>query len=100
MEAREAGAIWGEGTEIPVAGLLTNGAVGFGLVQWEGVEEDLAAKLARRMHGTRYGIGRESRIPIFFLAREGDEGFRRKLVRDPLARMVTLAQLMGPNELV
>jgi hypothetical protein len=47
------------------------------------------------MTETRYGIGRQARAALFFLAAEGSEELRRTVARDPLARVVDLAQLMG-----
>jgi hypothetical protein len=97
VEAREAGALWGEGAEFPVAGLLANGQVCYGLVDWEVGTEDPVHRVQSLLQRTRYGIGREARIPLFFLAQEGGETFRRMTARDPLARVVDLAQLMGPD---
>jgi len=95
VDAREAGALWGEGAEFPVAGLLANGQVCYGLVHWEVGTEDPVQQFQPLLQRTRYGIGREARIPIFFQAGEGGEAFRRMIARDPLARVVDLAQLMG-----
>jgi hypothetical protein len=95
VEAREAGALWGEGAEFPVAGLLANGRVCYGLVHWEVGTEDPFQRVQPLLQRTRYGIGREARIPIFFLGGEGGEAFRRMIARDPLARVVDLAKLMG-----
>lgn len=95
VEARESGALWGEGAEFPVAGLLTNGQVCYGLVDWEAGTEDPVHRILPLLQRTRYGIGREARIPIFFRAEEGGEAFRRMTARDPLARVVDLHRLMG-----
>jgi hypothetical protein len=93
--AREAGALWGEGPEFPVAGRLANGQVCFGLVDGSQESRDLAGEMSRRMRETRYGIGREARAPLFFLSGRENEAIRRNAARNPLARVVTLEGLMG-----
>jgi hypothetical protein len=65
------------------------------MVHWEVGTEDPVQRVQPLLQRTRYGIGREARIPIFFLGGEGGEAFRRMIARDPLARVVDLAKLMG-----
>ncbi len=95
-QAREAGALWGAEAEFPVAGRLANGQVCFGLAEWSPAGRDLARDMGERMKASRYGIGREARTPIFFLAGEGDEAVRRMVARVPYASVVDLADVMGP----
>ena len=95
VPAREVGALWGSEADFPVAGRLSNGQVCYGLVDWEMRFEELPREMNLRMAETRYGIGRQARAALFFLAGEGSEELRRTLAREPLARVVDLAQLMG-----
>jgi hypothetical protein len=93
--AREVGALWGSEADFPVAGRLSNGQVCYGLVDWEMRIEDLPREMNRRMADTRYGIGRQARAALFFVGGEESEELRRTVAREPLARVVDLARLMG-----
>jgi hypothetical protein len=95
--AREAGALWGEEADFPVAGRLANGQVCFGQVEWESRSADPAREMAERIRASRYGIGRESRTPIFFRVGGEDEAVRRMVARAPYATVVSLDGLMGTN---
>jgi hypothetical protein len=94
---REVGALWGSDADFPVAARLSNGQVCYGLVDWDMEAEDLPREMNRRMTETRYGLGRQARAALFFLSGEGSEELRRTVAREPLARIVGLAQLMGPG---
>jgi len=58
----------------------------------------LLIELERRMREVRWGIGREARAPLVFLGRSPSDELRRRVTRDPLARLLTLSDLMGSVE--
>ncbi len=97
--ARQTGALWAGDADFPVAGRLTNGQVCYGLVEWGDVG-GLAADMTHRMKEVRYGLGREARSPLFFLAGGVDEELRRLVAREPLARIIGFEQLMGTARIV
>jgi hypothetical protein len=95
--ARVVGSLWAEGVEIPVAARLANGQVCYG---WIGsiehrLDERLFLALAEAMDTVRWGMGRESRAPIFFLPGPAEEGLRRQVARNPLARILTPERLFA-----
>jgi hypothetical protein len=93
--AREVGSIWGESVDFPVAGRLASGQICFGLVDWAMTWEGIDREMVARMSVARYGIGREARTPVFFLAGEASESVRRLVARAPLASVVGIGHLMG-----
>jgi hypothetical protein len=116
--AREVGGLWAGDVEVEVAARLANGQVCYGICQGAaGLEgggpggdegsgalpppdDDVAllVELKRRMREVRWGIGREARAPLIFVHRPPSDELRRRMTRDPLARLLTLADLMGPVE--
>lgn len=94
---RLVGGLWAEGVEIPVAARLANGQVCYGLIGHVGqrFDESLYMQLASAMEVVRWGMGREARAPIFFLPGPAEEGLRRQVARNPLARILTPAELFG-----
>lgn len=98
--ARSVGGLWaGEADFDPVA-WLENGQVCYGLTRWDHgplAGDDLPRAMTARMKATRYGIGREARAPLYFLPWGGGEAVRREVAREPLARVLTLEDLMGPE---
>ncbi|TVP46004.1 MAG: hypothetical protein EA350_08100 [Gemmatimonadales bacterium] len=109
--AREVGALWTGDVELDVAARLANGQVCYGICQGptgEGdrdpqpgpggtVAEDVALfiELERKMRDVRWGIGREARAPLVFLARRPSDELRRRVARTSLGRILTLDDLMG-----
>lgn len=91
--ARETGALWGNGAEIPVAGTLANGAVVYGSTSWQDPREGALDRLGREVAETRYGYGRQSRILALFSARPVAWKVERSVARQPYAR------LLGPEDL-
>lgn len=96
---REVGAFWGGEAEFAVIAWLTNGQVCYVEAAWtEGeVGGEVYDDLARRMDRTRYGIGREARAPVLVLTGPASEALRRQVARNPLARILTLDDLMGSD---
>jgi hypothetical protein len=98
--ARTVGGLWGGAADFDAVAWLENGQICYGLSRWsedplEGPE--LPDEMTRRMKGTRYGIGREARAPLWFLPGGAGEELRRRSARDPLGRILGLADLMGPE---
>lgn len=63
-----------------------------------GDDAALLVELERQMREVRWGMGREARAPVVFLLRPPSDELRRRMARDPLGRLLTLADLMGPLE--
>ncbi len=95
VPAREVGSLWGAEADFPAAGMLANGQVCYALVDWGGRRSGMPTEMAERMRDTRYGIGRQARVPIYVLPEDPGEPMRRAAARDPLHRIVTLEELMG-----
>jgi hypothetical protein len=91
--ARETGALWGGGIEIPVAGTLVNGAVVYGSTSWRDPGEEALGRLGRAVAETRYGYGRQSRIMVLFAAQPVAWKVERSVARQPYAL------LLGPGDL-
>ena len=105
--AREVGGLWAGDVEVEVAARLANGQVCYGICQGpegfapgagDGGDLALLIELERRMREVRWGIGREARAPLVFLGRSPSDELRRRVTRDPLARLLTLSDLMGSVE--
>jgi hypothetical protein len=94
--AREAGGLWGEGYDIPVAATLRNGAIVYGRCVWSGAAGVAdAGVLASQVRATRYGFGREARWRVLFVADGADHELMRESARDPLLEVVTLPRVLG-----
>jgi hypothetical protein len=63
-----------------------------------GKDVALLVELERQMREVRWGMGREARAPVVFLRHPPSDELRRRMARDPLGRLLTLADLMGPLE--
>lgn len=96
--AREVGALWGEGYDLPVAGILRTGAPLYGQCAWgrPATEAD-ADGLERAVRATRYGFGREARLRVVFAAGPVDHALRRREARDPLLVVVSLERLLAAS---
>jgi hypothetical protein len=94
---REVGALWGKGSEIPVAGILTSGAAYYGACTWaaptraDSPLDDLDA----RVRETRYGFGRERRLRLVFTGRLAPTWLRRAIARRPDAELIDAEALSG-----
>jgi len=113
--AREVGALWNGEVELDVAARLANGQVCYGICQGAARADDpddpddpderpdgtaaedvaLFTELDRKMNDVRWGIGREARAPLVFLARSPSDELRRRVARTSLGRILTLDDLMG-----
>jgi hypothetical protein len=88
---RTVGSLWAEGVEIALAARLANGQVCYGIVAQaqEPADASLFHALDQAMRAVRWGMGREARAPLFFLPGPAEEGLRRLVARNPLARILT-----------
>lgn len=93
--ARETGGLWGEGVDIPVAGILTNGSVVYASTSWSDPGEDGLSALERQVSETRYGYGRASRIVALFSARPVAWRVQRSVARRPEALLLRPSDLLG-----
>jgi hypothetical protein len=93
--AREAGALWGDDFEIPVAGTLTTGAVLYGAIQWRGRGTAALDRLLVEMRRTRYGFGRENRIPFVVVRDPPSHDLARRIARVDGGTTLTAADLVG-----
>jgi len=92
--ARACGSLWGDGYEMPVAGILANGVPFYGSTHWsESPRTAFLRRLDEGIRETRYGFGRELRLRVL-VARAP---FPRELERAAASRQDTL--LVGPREL-
>lgn len=98
--AREVGGLWAGDVDVPIAARLTNGQVCYGLAL--GLPADAAAagpelldRLRGNMSEVRWGMGREARAPLLFVAGPITPELRRRVAATPLARLLTLDDLMG-----
>lgn len=92
--ARETGGLWGEGIDIPVAGILNNGSAVYGTTSWDDPGPEAVNALARQVLETRYGYGRESRSLIVFAVQPVAWAVERSVTRRGDA------VLLGPDALV
>lgn len=94
--AREAGAAWGPGYDLEVAGTLGSGAAVYGHVHWssERPRGDALDALGEEIRATRYGFGREARLRILFLREEPPHDLARRAAQLPGAF------LLGPRDVV
>lgn len=94
--ARDAGSLWGEGFDIPVAATLRNGAVVYGTCNGgPNTMTDVALdRLESHMRATRFGFGREARIRVLFSLSGFSEALSLRASRNPLVRLI------GPAEMV
>ncbi len=97
--AREVGALWGGEADFAMVAWLTNGQICYVDAFWgdDPTGAEAYRDLRRRMADTRYGIGREARAPIIVLSGPAEESLRRRVAGDPLARLVSVEDLMGED---
>lgn len=94
---RACGSLWGSGYDIPVAGLLSNGAAFYGTSVWAAPERTPSPldALDAEIRETRYGFGRERRLRLVFTGRAAPTWLRREIARRPDARLVEAKELLG-----
>jgi len=95
--ARECGSLWGQGYDMPVAGILGGGTPFYGHVLREGGGGGPSpfAILDRQVRETRYGFGRERRLRVLFLEGEAQASLHREVARRDDAALVGLDTLAG-----
>lgn len=92
--ARETGSLWGDGYDLPVAGILASGVPFYGTARWgEAPGPALLTLLDRAIRETRYGFGRELRLRAVF----SPSRFPRRLERLVASRQDGI--LVGPEAL-
>lgn len=95
---REVGSLWGQGYEIPVAGVLANGQAFYGSpVGGDGTATGASALsgLDAAVRETRYGFGRERRLRLLFTRFAPDAAVLREAARRDDARVVRLEEMAG-----
>lgn len=92
--ARETGGLWGDGIDIPLAGILSNGSAIYGSTSWADPGPDAVGALARQVAETRYGYGRESRSLVLLAVQPVAWDVQRSVTRR------ADAVLLGPGELL
>ncbi|MEZ4424158.1 MAG: hypothetical protein R3E98_12175 [Gemmatimonadota bacterium] len=92
---REAGGLWGDGYDLPVAATLLNGAVCYGDVAWGDTDATAALeRVSEALRHTRYGYGRQARFRLVLTHNEADRSARTLARRDTLVVLLTLAELV------
>ncbi len=90
--ARETGSLWGDGYDLPVAGILASGVPFYGTAEWRDTPGPaLLTRLDRAVRETRYGFGREVRLRAIF----SPHRFPRRLERQVASRQDGI--LVGPE---
>ncbi len=92
--AREAGALWGEGYDLPLAGTLSSGAAFYGFTSWEDPGPHAPEHLAEEVRETRYGYGRQIRLLLLFVVRDVSHALERNVARG------STSLLFRPDDLV
>lgn len=94
VPARETGALWGEGYDLPIAGTLTNGGAFYGDVIW-GRPAQVAdlERLEAQLRLTRYGFGRETRLRVLFVDRPASEALVRRAARSEQVALIEIDDL-------
>lgn len=94
VPARRVGGLWGDGYDVPVAGILSNGASFYGHSVWgrapTGADVDTLEAEVRR---TRFGFGRETRLRLIVSEVRSGEALVRRAARDAHLRVLNLADL-------
>lgn len=94
VNARESGSLWGDGYDLPVAGILSSGVPYYGKAVWSRRPgPGLLTRLDHEIRETRYGFGRELRLRAIF----SPHGFPRALERKVASRRDGI--LVGPRQL-
>jgi hypothetical protein len=94
--ARECGSLWGQGYDIPVAGILSSGAAFYGRPDlWGGEDRSGLDTLDREVRETRYGFGRERRLRVLFLPGEAPQALVRAAARRHDVALVDARALSG-----
>lgn len=92
--ARQIGGLWGPDFDLPISGILRNGAAFYGRCVWNRVANNADAdQVLSGLRATRYGFGRESRVALLFTARGATETLIRRVARDDRLVQVPLESL-------
>lgn len=82
--AREAGAAWGDGYDMEVAGTLVSGAAVYGHLHWRAQPPpDAMDRLVDEIRAARYGFGREARLPFLLVREQPSHELSRRAARIP-----------------
>ena len=96
--AREGGSLWGDGYDLPVAGILTSGAAYYGACYSElagPATEVPLESLDEQMRETRYGFGRERRVRLVFTRQNPPQWLQRQVARRHDAELIDARALAG-----
>lgn len=96
--ARVTGGLWGDGVDIPVAGVLGNGSVFYGTCAWhgrDGAGDRALAALEEDVAHTRYGFGRQGRHRVIFTGRPAPTSLKRTVARRRDTLLVDARALLG-----
>lgn len=95
--AREAGAAWGDGYDLDVAGTLASGPAFYGHVHWDGPVPPAAAldTLGQEIRAARYGFGKEARLRLLILRQAPTHDLARRAAQLPGAFLLGPADLVG-----
>lgn len=94
--ARESGSLWGQGYDVPVAGILASGAAFYGRPITEPRDGSRAlATIEEHMRETRYGFGRERRLKILFCLEPPPLALTREAARRHDVEIVDVEALAG-----
>lgn len=92
--ARRTGGVWGEGYDLPLAGILSNGASVHGRTVWgRGADESDAEEVEEQLRRTRFGFGRENRLRLLVSDGPPSEGLVRRAARSRQLRVLRLDDL-------
>lgn len=96
VPARACGSLWGTEYEIPVAGMLSNGAAFYGISRWAYARSDPPLDaLDAAIRETRWGFGRQGRLRVVFTGRSTPTWLRRQIARRTDAVLVDAEALVG-----
>lgn len=95
--ARVTGGLWGPGYDIPIAGVLGNGAVCYGVApaDWSVPSTGDLEDLLGQIRETRYGFGREVRLKILASLSGHHPDLERIAARDESVRLLRQDDLVG-----
>jgi hypothetical protein len=94
VPARRAGGIWGESCDLPLAGILANGASFYATCLWRRPPHPGdAARLEDEMRRTRFGFSRETRLRLVVADAPPTERLIRQAAREPYLRILGLDEL-------
>jgi uncharacterized protein len=95
--AGEAGALWGAGYDLDVAGILANRVPVYGIARWSGepLGEEVLGEIDRQVATTRYGLRGVGRHRLVFCGLPPTQALRRRAERDPDLHVIGVSDLVG-----